>query len=96
MSNTQTYLKNYIEEQNLAEQMIPAVGSLYRNRGVIITVFGRKLMNSSTIDIIKAHQQAEQVVGEKVSVVDTVAVLNAIESINPGSSRIDICAECVY
>ncbi len=90
VSNTQTYLKSYIEEQGLAEQMIPAVGSLYRDRGVIITVFGRKLMNSSTIEIIKAHQQALQVVGETVSVIDTVAVLNAIKDINPGSSRIDI------
>ncbi len=90
MTNTQTYLENYIEEQGLAEQMIPAVGSLYRNRGVIITVFGRKLMNGSTIDIVKAHQQATQVVGERVSVVDTSPVLKAIEDINPGSSRIDI------
>lgn len=90
MTNTQTYLENYIEEQGLAEQMIPAVGSLYRNRGVIITVFGRKLMNGSTIDIVKAHQQAIQVVGERVSVVDTSLVLKAVEDINPGSSRIDI------
>lgn len=90
MTNTQTYLENYIEEQGLAEQMIPAVGSLYRNRGVIVTVFGRKLMNGSTIDIVKAHQQALQVVGERVSVVDTSAVLKAIEEISPGSSRIDI------
>ncbi len=90
MSDKQTYLQNYIEEQNLAEQMIPAVGSLYRIRGVIITVFGRKLMNGSTIDIVKAHQQAPQVVGERVSVIDTSAVLSCITAINPGSSRIDI------
>ena len=47
-------------------------------------------MNGSTIDIIKAHQQALQVVGERVSVVDTSAVLDVINTINPGSSRIDI------
>lgn len=90
MTDNQTHLRTYIEEQNLAEQMIPAVGSLYRTRGVIITVFGRKLMNGSTIDIVKAHQQALQVVGERVSVVDTSAVLTCIKAINPGSSRIDI------
>jgi glyceraldehyde 3-phosphate dehydrogenase len=90
VSNTQTHLQNYIEEQGLAERMIPAVGSLYRNRGVIVTVFGRKLMNGSTIDIIKAHQVAQQVVGERVSVQETSAVLNVIEQLNPGSSRIDI------
>jgi len=90
VSNTQNHLESYIEEQDLAERMIPSVGSLYRNRGVIVTVFGRKLMNGSTIDIIKAHQLAQQVVGERVSVQETGAVLNVIEQLNPGSSRIDI------
>ena len=90
MSNTHTHLQSYIEEQGLAERMIPSVGTLYRNRGVIITVFGRKLMNGSTIDIIKAHQLAQQVVGELVTVQETSAVLSIIEQLNPGSSRIDI------
>ncbi len=90
MTVSTEYLNTYIEEQGLAEQMIPAVGSLYRNRGVIVTVFGRKLMNGSTIDIIKAHQQAQQVVGEKVSLQETSAVLRHVTAIQPGSSRIDI------
>ncbi len=90
MTASTEYLNTYIEEQGLAEQMIPAVGALYRNRGVIVTVFGRKLMNGSTIDIIKAHQQAQQVVGEKVTLQETSAVLNHITTIQPGSSRIDI------
>jgi len=84
------YLQAYIEEQSLAEQMIPAVGSLYRDRGVIITVFGRKLMNASTIDIIKAHKLSLQVIGETVSVGETSRVLQQLLDILPGSSRIDI------
>ena len=90
MTEPTAHLENYIREQGLAEGMIPAVGTLYRQRGVIITVFGRKLMNASTIDIIKAHQQAQQVVGEPVSVLDTSAVLDTVSSLQPGSSRIDI------
>jgi len=85
-----TYLHAYIEEQTLAEQMIPAVGALYRDRGVIITVFGRKLMNASTIDIIKAHRLSLQVVGESVSVAETSRLLRQLLDILPGSSRIDI------
>ncbi|ASJ74386.1 glyceraldehyde-3-phosphate dehydrogenase [Granulosicoccus antarcticus] len=90
MTVSTAHLNTYIEEQGLAEQMIPSVGSLYRNRGVIVTVFGRKLMNGSTIDIIKAHQQALQVVGEKVTLLETSAVLNVLTAVQPGSSRIDI------
>lgn len=90
MNGSSAHLQTYIQEQGLAEGMIPAVGSLYRERGVIITVFGRKLMNASTIDIIKAHQQAQQVVGENITVVQTSAVLAVISTLQPGSSRIDI------
>lgn len=90
MTKSTAHLQTYIREQGLAEGMIPAVGTLYRERGVIVTVFGRKLMNASTIDIIKAHQQAQQVVGEDVSVVETSAVLDIISTLKPGSSRIDI------
>lgn len=90
MSENINHLQTYIEEQGLAEEMIPAVGLLYRTRGVIITVFGRKLMNGSTIDIIKAHQQALQVVGKPITLAQTKAVLNAVLKTQPGSSRIDI------
>ncbi len=90
MNNENSYLDAYIQEQSLAEQMIPAVGSLYRDRGVIVTVFGRKLMNASTIDIIKAHRLSLQVVGESVSVAETSRLLRLLVKITPGSSRIDI------
>ena len=90
MTTENPYLHSYIEEQGLAEQMIPTVGSLYRERGVIITVFGRKLMNSSTIEIIKAHRLSLQVVGESVSVAETARVLRVISALKPGTSRIDI------
>ncbi|MFK8083093.1 MAG: glyceraldehyde-3-phosphate dehydrogenase [Granulosicoccus sp.] len=90
MTESSDHLQAYIQEQGLAEGMIPAVGSLYRTRGVIITVFGRKLMNASTIEIIKAHQQSQRVVGEHISVIDTSAVLDVVSTLQPGSSRIDI------
>jgi len=90
VNNENSYLQAYIEEQSLAEQMIPAVGRLYRDRGVIITVFGRKLMNASTIDIIKAHRLSLQVTGESVSVQETSRILLSLLELMPGSSRIDI------
>ena len=67
--NNQTsdaYLTAYLNEQTLAEKMIPEVGVMYRELGVILTVFGRKLMNSSTIDIIKAHRLGKHMVGENI------------------------------
>lgn len=84
------YLESYMESQALAEEMIPAVGSLYRERNVIITVFGRKLMNSTTIEIIKAHRLGRHMVGRELSVQESSAMLNTMKGMNLGVSRIDI------
>lgn len=90
MTNAEHLLSSYIAEQGAAERMIPAVGALYRKRGVIVTVFGRKLMNGSTVDILKAHRLARFVVNDVVTVAETTPVLDAVQTLQPGSSRIDI------
>ena len=90
MNTSNDHLSVYIQEQDAAERMLPLVGSLYRQRGVIVTVFGRKLLSSSTIDIIKAHRLAHQTAQEGISVDETMKVLEAIVTVNPGSCRIDL------
>ena len=90
MYTSKDHLSRYIKEQDAAERMLPMVGTLYRQRGVIVTVFGRKLLSSSTIDIIKAHRLAHQTAKDEVSVNETMQVLEAIVAVNPGSCRIDL------
>lgn len=88
--NSKAHLEAYIRDQSLAELMIPSVGQLYREQGVIVTVFGRKLMNASVIDIIKAHRFGRNMVGEQPSLEKTSTVLDAMKQMNLGASRIDI------
>lgn len=88
--NDRECLQRYIEDQGRAERMIPSVGSLYRDRGVIVTVFGRKLMNGSTVDILKAHRLARFVVDGEIDVLQTGHVLDALERAAPDSCRVDI------
>jgi len=86
-STSDAYLADYLNEQTLAEKMIPTVGMMYREMGVIISVFGRKLMNSSTIDIIKAHRS-----GQKIGDLEKRASLLRRDSIHGpfnGSIRVD-------
>lgn len=88
--SSQVHLEAYIRDQNLAEHMIPIVGRMYRDHGVIVTVFGRKLMNASVIDIIKAHRSGRNMVGQTPTLEETSAVLVAMQKMNLGASRIDI------
>ena len=89
-STSDAYLADYLNEQTLAEKMIPTVGMMYREMGVIISVFGRKLMNSSTIDIIKAHRSGQKMVGQTLKLETTTKVLTVLQEMNLGVSRIDI------
>ena len=84
------YIEDYMKSQALAEAMIPMVGKLYRERGVIVTLFGRKLMNASTIDIIKAHRLGRHLVGRALKVEESHSMLQTMQSMNLGVSRIDI------
>ncbi len=79
-----------MRDQSLAEGMIPCVGSMYREQGVIVSVFGRKLMNASTIDIVKAHRLGRHMVGRELSLKESCAVLEGMQQMQIGAARIDI------
>jgi len=84
------HLEKYMKSQTLAEEMIPVVGNLYRKRNVIVTIFGRKLMNSNTIEIIKAHKLGRHMVGRALLVEESHKLLETLKSMDIGVSRIDI------
>lgn len=84
------HLQTYIREQGLAEQLIPIVGQLYRERGIVITVFGRKLMNASTIEILKAHLLSRSIVDRSVTIEETSELMDELVKMKLGTSRIDI------
>ncbi len=84
------YLEAYVRDQSLAEKMIPTVGAMYRDKGVVITVFGRKLMNASTIDVIKAHRLGRSMIGHPMPLTQTTEVLDGMVNLDLGNCRIDI------
>ena len=55
MSNNKSikHLEKYMNSQSLAEEMIPAVGNLYRQRNVIVTVFGGKSTKTRNAQVAK-------------------------------------------
>lgn len=73
-----------------AEEMIPIIGRLHRDKGVTVVVHSKTLVNKSTVSILKAHRAARQVEGEELSVADTLPVLRAVVAADPGPARIDL------
>lgn len=89
MIETDTFDRWQARERD-AEEMIPIIGRLHRDKGVTVVVHSKTLVNKSTVSILKAHRAARQVEGEELSVVDTLPVLRAVVAANPGPARIDL------
>ncbi len=73
----------------LAETMIPMIGRLYRERNVVVVVYGRSLVNRSVIQILKHHRRVRMIAGD-LSVVDTYPLLQALLDMDVGPCRIDL------
>src|SRR6056297_531191 len=51
-------LQEWSQQQRNAEAMVPIIGELYREYGVIITLFGNSLVNKSPLEILELHRIA--------------------------------------
>jgi len=89
-SKQELYFKDWKGREELAEAMVPLVGRLYRNHGVVTTVYGRSLVNGSVIDILKAHRFARQILENELSVRETFPVLEAMTRLELAPTRVDI------
>jgi len=91
---SQQHLSSWNSRQAIAEKMIPLLGSLYRGPSVVLRVFGQKIMNASTIEIIKAHLHGQLIVGKALDMDQSYAMLQLIEKMNLRPCRLDLGKLC--
>lgn len=84
------YFDDWKKREEAAESMIPLIGALYRNSGVVTTVYGRSLVHNSAIDILKAHRFARQIITDELSDLSSLPILQALSELNLAATRIDI------
>ncbi|MDX3774254.1 glyceraldehyde-3-phosphate dehydrogenase [Chromatiaceae bacterium AAb-1] len=90
LSHAEQYQKSWQERQEYAENMQPIIGRLYRNKGIEVVVYGRPLVNATTIDIIKAHKTVERFEGQKLRLRESFPVLEQLSKMELSPGRIDI------
>ncbi|GAA3700384.1 glyceraldehyde-3-phosphate dehydrogenase [Arthrobacter ginkgonis] len=83
-------LEKWSEREALAEAMIPLIGRLYRNNNVVTSIYGRKLINQSAIDILKAHRIARRIDEAELPLEETYPLLVALDELNLGSVSVDL------
>ncbi len=83
-------LRDWTRQQQCAEAMVPIIGQLYREHGVIITVFGNSLVNKSPLEILELHRFARVSVDREISVSETHPILSALAVLDLAPARIDV------
>lgn len=81
---------DWSSREAIAEGLVPVIGRLYREHGVVLSVHGRSLLNISPIDIVRIHRFARHVEGAELPISDTARMLEALASLNPGPASIDV------
>lgn len=73
-----------------AQKMLPLIGQLHRNNNVVVSVFGRLLIDVTDIDIVKAHRYSRLATETELSPADTLPILEAVARLNLGTASIDL------
>ena len=89
-TKTDNYFKEWKAREAIAETMIPLIGKLYRDHEVICTVFDRSLVNQSTIEILRAHRFARQIINREIWVKDTFPFLQAMAEMDLAPGKVDL------
>ena len=83
-------LNSWIQGEELAEAMVPMIGSLYRERDIVVSIYGRPLVRQSSTNIVKAHRYARQIIDRELPIAESHAVLSAIATRPLDSARVDL------
>ena len=87
----ESHFKDWKEREEIAERMVPLIGRLYREFGVIVTIYGKPLVHHTPTNIIKAHKFARKFDGEDaVNMVESERVLKHLIELNLAPSRVDV------
>lgn len=90
ISQTEIHQNQWQRNQTLAESIMPLLGRLYREKGVEILLFGKTLVNATTIDIIKTHRVSRHYSSQPVDIAQTAPIIERLIELNLSPCCIDV------
>ena len=84
------WLQDWMDREAIAESMIPLIGTLYRQKSIVSSIYGRPVINRSVIELLKAHRFVRPMENEELSVQDTYPLLQALTEMDVAQAHIDL------
>ncbi|KJL20698.1 glyceraldehyde-3-phosphate dehydrogenase [Microbacterium azadirachtae] len=76
--------------EELAERMIPLIGGLNRERDVVTSLHGHRLLGLGTTEILEVHERVAALGHDELALEDTLAVLEALRQLSPSAASLDV------
>lgn len=83
-------LKQWIEDEKAAIELISATGKLWFDKSVELIIFRNQMVDRSSSELLKLHHYAREVVKHPLSICDTLGLAKALLRTPLAPSRIDI------
>lgn len=80
----------WVAREEVAERLIPLIGRLYREQGLVTSIHGRRLLGLAPAEILKSHRFARRIDQQPLDVEDTMRVLEALERVGVGPASVDV------
>ncbi|MCB0481473.1 MAG: glyceraldehyde-3-phosphate dehydrogenase [Flavobacteriales bacterium] len=90
VENYNDELKNWVEKEKAAVELIAAVGGLMSEKQVELVLFRNHLLDTNMSEIMRLHDYAAQVVGKPINVHDTTKLAQLIGDMDLAPAKIDI------
>ena len=87
---TSSMSQNWDDDLVTAEELIPIIGRLYRQNGVVLSIHGRSLINRSPIELLKAHRYARHIDGRPLDVSKCSTLVRLLDQLNLGPASIEV------
>ena len=83
-------LNKWIQDERKTLEFIQIIGTLWFEKSIELILFRRQLLDRGAHSILHKHSYAENIIGFKLDVADSLALARAINDINVAPARIDI------
>lgn len=85
-----TATATWVDREATAEELIPLIGKLHRENGVVLSIHGRSLVNKSVIELLKLHDFVSHIDGAPLNPAHSLELVRALTELNLGACSINI------
>lgn len=83
-------LQQWIKLEKAANEFIEVIGKLWFDKSIELILFRRQLLERGASNILSKHSYAENIIGRKFSILDSLAIAKTMLNMDLAPARIDI------